>query len=63
MQTPILAAWKLAERTAGLLGDRLWKKQQLRAVSGSFPGGQTDQNVAHVLGGNYAVLFHVIDCT
>jgi len=37
MQTPPLAAWKLVEGTASLLGGRLWKKQQLRAVIGSFP--------------------------
>jgi hypothetical protein len=45
-----------------LLGGRLWKKQQLQAVIGSFSRGQTDQNVTHVLGGSYVVLFHVIGC-
>jgi hypothetical protein len=63
MQAPPLAAWELAEGTTGLLGGRLWEKQQLRAVIGSFPGGQTDQNMAQVLRGSYVVLFHVIGCT
>nr|TKR98132.1 hypothetical protein D5086_0000206110 [Populus alba] len=36
MQTRILAAWELAKGTSNLLGGRLWKKQQLKAVIESF---------------------------
>jgi len=37
--------WQCAEGIASLLGGKPWKKQQLRVVIGSFPVGQTDQNV------------------
>jgi len=43
-----------------------WQAMEETAVAssyGSFPRGQTDQNVAHVLRGSYVVLFHVIGCT
>ena len=36
MQARILAAWELAKGTSNLLGGRLWKKQQFKAIIGSF---------------------------
>ena len=50
-------------RDSWLVGWQAMEETAVASSYGSFPRGQTDQNVAHVLRGSYVVLFHVIGCT